>query len=574
MKKQNLFYDSSVSELKAKNSLRSLYNGVRIPWGGIILGLIINMLAMLLLATQAENVALLQTGQHKNLNPFFAYTLLYIIDCAVFYLSVIGDKALVTLNTRVRKKMWAKILKISARDLEKENPASLLSRITNDSEYASKPFTILTVVFSVVAFLLGLSGTLKKMDLSSYGPIVGIAVFLALIVAAISVRMVFVVSTAKQSKIANLTKYYSEQLGSTKFIKASRGEARTVDKALGLIEERYGAERNYAVYQLVNALTASVLQLALYGATFASAIVLLKSGVLRDLTGTARFYSSFNLICGGLMNIVVLPQVIAETVGGTKKIGQVNSMKSENLEAGEDFTKSDISFRNLSFLYDDKRTIDGASMTFEVGKITAVVGPNGSGKSTVVKLFSRLYHAEEGDILAGERPASAISLKSWREQFSVVSQNASLFSGSLKENLLYGAESEVSDERLAQAIEVAGLNELVREKGLDYEIGVKGSRLSGGEQQRVAIARAFIADKDYLILDEATANLDTKTEAEVIGRLFDAVKGKTVIVIAHSMDVVAHADNIIVLRDGKVEAAGPRQQMITNNSFVKEMEVQ
>ncbi len=573
MKKQNLFNDSSVSEIKTKNSLRSLYKGVKIPWGGIILGLIVTMLAMLLLATQAENVALMQTGTHKDLSPFFAYTLLYIVDCAVFYLSVIGDKALVTLNTRVRKKMWTRILRISARDLEKENPASLLSRITTDSEYASMPFTILTVVFSVITFLLGLAGELKKMDLSSYGPIVGIAVLLALIVAIISVRMVFVVSTAKQNKIAKLTKYYSEQLGSTKFIKASRGEERTVGKALGLIEERYGAEKNYALYQLVNALTASVLQLALYGATFASAIVLLKSGALRDLTDTARFYSSFTLICGGLMNIVVLPQVIAETLGGTKKISYVNSMESEKLDEGDDFERSDISFRDVSFLYDDKRTIDGASMTFEDGKITAIVGPNGSGKSTVVKLLSRLYQAESGDILAGERPASSISLKSWRENFSVVSQNASLFSGTVKENILYGAKGEVSDEQLAQAVETAGLSEFVREKGLDYEIGVKGGKLSGGEQQRLAIARALIADKDYLILDEATANLDTRTEAEVIGRLFEAEKGKTVIVIAHTMDVVGHADNLIVLRDGKVEAAGPRQQIMASNSFMKAMEV-
>ncbi len=572
MKKQSLFNDSSVNEIKTKNSLRSLYKGVKIPWGGILLGLIVSMLAMLLLATQAENVSLMQTGQHKDLNPFFAYTLLYIIDCAVFYLSVIGDKALVTLNTRVRKKMWAKILKISARDLEKENPASLLSRITTDSEYASMPFTILTTVFSVVTFLLGLAGELKKMDLSAYGPIVGIAVLLALIVAIISVRMVFVVSTAKQSKIANLTKYYSEQLGSTKFIKASRGEERTVDKALGLIEERYGAERNYAVYQLVNALSASILQLALFGATFAAAIVLLKSGALRDLTGTARFYSNFSLICGGLMNIVVLPQVIAETIGGTKKISYVNSMESENLEEGEEFAKSDIAFKGVSFLYDDKRTIDNADMTFEAGKITALVGPNGSGKSTVVKLFSRLYKAESGDILAGDRPASDISLKSWRENFSVVSQNASLFSGTVKDNILYGAKTEVSEDELLQAIEVAGLSELVSEKGLDYEIGVKGGKLSGGEQQRVAIARALIADKDYLILDEATANLDTKTEAEVIGKLLETVKGKTVIVIAHTMDVVEHADNIIVLRDGKVEAAGPREQIVSGNSFMKAME--
>lgn len=571
MNKSNLLKDESVKEIKTKHSLKNLYEGFKIPWLKIILGLIFSAAAMLLLATQVGNASLIQMGQHQDLKPLLIYTIVYIINCGVFYFSVIGDKALVTITTKVRKKMWAKIVRIDVRDLEKESPSSLLSRITNDSELASKPFTIITIVISVITFIMGLAGKLKELDLAMFGPFIIIGVIVATIVAFLSVKTINIVSTVKQNKISDLTKFYSEQLSDTNFIKASNGEEKTVDKALRLIDERYKAEKDYAKYLLLNALTSSVLQFTLFVTTFVSGIIFLKSGVINDLSHIAKFYTSFTVICGGLINIVVLPQVFSETIGGTKKLGYVFNMENEDLSKGEKLEINDINLNNVSFKYEDKPTIDHTNMLFEKGKVTAIVGPNGSGKSTIIKLLSRLYKANEGNITVGDKSFEAISLKSWRENFSVVSQNASLFSGTIKENILYGVHDEISAEKLNKAIEVAGLTDLVKEKGLDYNIGFKGHKLSGGEQQRLAIARAFITDKEYLILDEATANLDVRTETKVIDLLLEAMKDKTIIIIAHTIEVINKADNIIVLRDGKVEAQGKKDDMIRNNSFVKIM---
>ena len=122
-----------------------------------------------------------------------------------------------------------------------------------------------------------------------------------------------------------------------------------------------------------------------------------------------------------------------------------------------------------------------------------------------------------------------------------------------------------------KAVKIAGLGELVEEKGLDYEVGVAGTKLSGGEAQRVAIARALVKNPEYLILDEATANLDSKTEETVSNGIAELMKGRTVIIIAHDYATIEKADNVIVMRDGKVEDFGSREEMIRRNPYMKLM---
>ena len=151
-----------------------------------------------------------------------------------------------------------------------------------------------------------------------------------------------------------------------------------------------------------------------------------------------------------------------------------------------------------------------------------------------------------------------------------MSQKTALFSGTLRDNICYGID-DVSEDALQNAVRVAGLSELVAEKGLDYDVGVAGSKLSGDEAQRVSIARAIIKNPDVLILDEATANLDTKTEAAVTSGIAELMQSRTTIVIAHDYATIQKADNVIVMRDGRIEDSGKREEMIERNPYMKLM---
>lgn len=233
---------------------------------------------------------------------------------------------------------------------------------------------------------------------------------------------------------------------------------------------------------------------------------------------------------------------------------------------------ADLRLDAVSFGYGDRLAVEGVSAVIPQGKITAIIGPNGSGKSTLIKLIDRLYSAERGEVRMGKISASDASLKAWREQFGMVSQNASLFSGSIRANICYGIGREVSEEELRRVVKLANLEDVIddHDGGLDYEIGIKGTGLSGGEQQRVAIARALLKNPNVLILDEATANLDAKTEAEVKKGLLELMKGRTVIEIAHNYSAIQDADYVIVLNHGRMAGSGTPAELEISCGFFRQ----
>jgi ATP-binding cassette subfamily B protein AbcA/BmrA len=190
-----------------------------------------------------------------------------------------------------------------------------------------------------------------------------------------------------------------------------------------------------------------------------------------------------------------------------------------------------------------------------------------------LKLIDRLYPASQGEITFNGEKGTDISLKSWREQFGLVSQNASLFSGSIRSNIVYGLSHEVTEEELKRVVALARLDDVVTSHpgGLDYDVGIKGCHLSGGEQERVAIARALLKDPKYLILDEATANLDAKTEDEIDEGLSALMKGRTVILVAHHYAPVKKAAYVVVMDHGQVADSGAPSELLERNAFYKSL---
>ncbi|MEN8130476.1 MAG: ABC transporter ATP-binding protein [Pseudomonadota bacterium] len=230
----------------------------------------------------------------------------------------------------------------------------------------------------------------------------------------------------------------------------------------------------------------------------------------------------------------------------------------------------EIRFDHVNFRYDPQEplALENISICLPVNKTTALVGRSGSGKSTLIHLILRLYEAEAGEIRVDDRLLAELELVSWRSHIAVVSQEVYIFNNSVRDNIAYG-RPEASDEEIIAAARQAEADEFIRAlpEGYDTKLGERGVRLSGGQQQRIALARAIIRDPDILILDEATNALDSISENLIQTALRRLQKNRTMIIIAHRLSTVQHADNIIVLEHGKVAEQGAFRQLLEQDGL-------
>jgi len=218
-----------------------------------------------------------------------------------------------------------------------------------------------------------------------------------------------------------------------------------------------------------------------------------------------------------------------------------------------------IEFRHLDFSYDDpKQILHDVSLSFEKGKMTAIVGPTGSGKTTLINLLLRFYDCPAGTIFLDGADIRDLTLKSLIRRLAYVSQDAFFFNDTIRMNMTYGLDRAVDEQELIEVAQKARLFELIMSlpERFDTKIGERGVQFSGGERQRLAIARALLRNAEILILDEATSALDSGTETLVQEAIQEAVKGRTTLVIAHRLSTVKHADKIIVLEAGQVMEEG------------------
>lgn len=226
--------------------------------------------------------------------------------------------------------------------------------------------------------------------------------------------------------------------------------------------------------------------------------------------------------------------------------------------------KGDIAYQNVWFEYEEgKPVLKDVSFTAPAGTVTALVGTSGSGKTTIAGLVASYLTPTQGIISVDGTDLSKVSLSSYRSQLGVVLQDDFLFEGTIRENIMFPRPGATA-EQVLQAVKAAHVHEFTDrfEKGLDTLIGERGVKLSGGQRQRIAIARAILADPRVLILDEATSNLDTESEAYIQESLRSLMKGRTTFVIAHRLSTIRQADQILVIENGQIAERGKHEELI------------
>ena len=289
-------------------------------------------------------------------------------------------------------------------------------------------------------------------------------------------------------------------------------------------------------------------------------------------TMTYGEFVSFTLFLGFMIAPIVqisnIGSQLTEAFAGLDRTQELMSIPEEN-DIKSRFLKlnkidGNVTFKNIFFSYDDKTDVLH-SISFEApkGSVTALVGSSGSGKSTLASLASAFLNPSSGQILIDGNDLSKVDLKSFRSQLGVVLQDDFLYEGTIRENILF-PRPEASESELLEAVKGAFVNEFTDrfENGLNTLIGERGVKLSGGQRQRISIARALLAKPKIVILDEATSNLDTQSEAFIQKSLAVLMKNRTTFVIAHRLSTIKKADQILVIEDGIIVERGKHEKLI------------
>ena len=302
-----------------------------------------------------------------------------------------------------------------------------------------------------------------------------------------------------------------------------------------------------------------------------SLLTILPLGIYFYLNGSltiATFITIIVLSFGTVENILTATNYMDDLsrIGTiTKEIGLI--LDAPDLEHGKgnvSLSGSAIELKNVDFSYvEDKKILEGVSLSIGENQVTAFVGPSGGGKSTITKLIAGFWNADAGEVSIGGKNIKEIPLEQLSETISYVSQDNYLFDMSVRENIRIGKPS-ASDKEVEEIAKLSGCDEFIRglSNGYDTVAGEGGGHLSGGEKQRISIARAMLKNAPIVILDEATSYMDTENESIVQEAISNLVKGKTLILIAHRLRTVVNADKIFVVENGKIESCGKHEELL------------
>ncbi|HNZ25845.1 MAG TPA: ABC transporter ATP-binding protein [Spirochaetota bacterium] len=285
---------------------------------------------------------------------------------------------------------------------------------------------------------------------------------------------------------------------------------------------------------------------------------------------------------GYLMASVALPDAfatlhenIAEILYMDARLKRIAELRSVETQAGEpyDLKSFDVEFKGVEFSYKDGvKVIDGISFTAKQNTVTAFVGPSGCGKTTVLRLMSRLYDYDSGEITIDGKDIKTIDADSLFDKISIVFQDVMLFNTSVLENIRLGNRS-AADEEVKKAAELANCTEFIEKLPEKYDtfIGENGAKLSGGERQRISIARAFLKNAPIIILDEISASLDVENEMAIQESLNKLLENRTVVIISHRLKSVENADKIIVMNEGKIDAKGSHDELLKSSELYRSL---
>ncbi|WP_140388463.1 ABC transporter ATP-binding protein, partial [Bacillus cytotoxicus] len=383
-------------------------------------------------------------------------------------------------------------------------------------------------------------------------------------------RKIYKVSYEQQEKMSHFTALLSQVLSEIRLIKSYSTEKYEFERGKRKIEELYknGMKRAKVESILIPLMTVAITIIIVAIVGFGSYRV--SKGYISSGELLAFILYLFQIVAPvGTMSRFITS--VQSTKGATERIFDILNEKEEKEKLAflNEPSFGILEFKDISFGYNEKTVLKNISFQVIPNTVTAIVGPSGVGKTTLFYLIERFYNPTQGEIFLDGKSQLSIELEKWRSMFSYVSQDCPILVGTVRENILYGIQREVSEEEIIKVSKLANCHDFITElsNGYDTKLGERGINLSGGQKQRIAIARALLRNAPFLLLDEATASLDTKSENMIKEAMDKLIYGKTTIVIAHRISTIQNADQIIVLDQNGISGVGTHEQLLKENEL-------
>jgi len=551
----------------------NIYRSIRIPWMLLLAGFALGILAAQVVLWIAPLTAQINRGDFTTTTlvpAFIGLTAASIVVSLTRNLASLYAQNKIT--RRLQTVVWTKLLRAPMSIIDRENAPELVSRVTNDPLRADS--AVLAFV-SVWASLWGFGGALIAMGQAN-----GTLSLIFLLIVPITVATFWVVGVTQfvaermiMRAWGTMTGFFAERLGlfiPLKALGAERAELAAGEKA---IDKMFRAGVVQELFSSVQTLMGSVVTNSAIVIVFAGGAAFIRSGDMSQ-TDLTLYHALVLAALPFLFEILTQYQTVKGTQGFTEKIGKVLELPEEDSATGAPIPAepADIRLDGVTFAYGGRVALKDVSLTIPGGRVTAIVGPNGSGKSTLLKLLQRAYEPTSGSILLADRPSTDFALDAWRRAVSTVAQNTSLLSGTVRENIAF-ANLDAPFSRVEWAAGVADARGFIESAPQGYElpVGEGGEKLSGGQRQRVTIARALVPEPTCLLLDEVGSALDRRTDAKVDAALRTAMTGRTVVIVSHRLESITDADQVIVMRDGGVEATGRHEDLLASCTTYRQL---
>lgn len=564
--------------MKARNPLVFLLKKISWPVGLIIVAVTIASIGSL-----TGLLVPLFTGQvvdkftFESISPVFIIALVavFLVNAVLsgfgyYLLNKIGEKIIYA----IRSVLWEHIIHLKMPFFDKNESGQLMSRLTDDTKVindfiSQKLPGFFPAVITLIGSLIMLFVLDWQMTLLTF---ITIPVFILVIVPLGKIMQK--ISTNTQTEIANFSGLLGRVLTEMRLVKVANTEKLELDKAHSNLKTIYNLGLKQAKIAAVVQPISGIIMLITIGIILGFGGMRIASGAISAGTLVAMIFYVLNLSIP-LINLSTLVTDYKKAVGASQRIYEILHEPLENIAAPnlqDEIPTGDLKFDHVYFGYDDTPVLKDVSFNVLRGEVTAFVGPSGSGKSTLFSLIERMYEIDQGGIYYDGTSIDALSLTDWRRKIGYVMQSNAMMNGTIRDNILYGVDREVPEEELIHYAKLANCHEFIMEfeQGYDTIVGERGLKLSGGQRQRIDIARSFVKNPDILLLDEATANLDSESERKIQEALDILMENRTTIVIAHRLSTIKKAGQIIFLDHGEVTGRGRHEELMQTHAMYQQ----